>query len=151
MRITKKNLLAVILLSFFSLVLIVLSHPGLVSAQTGSGIVSQQEGLTEVGRVYGADNGGAPVDVRALVARMINIVLGFIGIIFLGLAVFAGFQYMTAAGNQEQTKKAISMLTSAVIGIIIILLSYGITRMVLVLTGKAVNNSADYRTYQTYP
>lgn len=150
MRITKKNFSAFILLGFFSLALIILAHPTQVFAQANPGMVEGQEGLTEISRVYGADEGG-PVDIRALVAKIINIVLGFIGAIFLGLAVFAGFEYMTAAGNQDQTKKAIGMLKNAIIGVLIILISWGVTRMVLVLTGKAVNNSVDYRTYQTYP
>jgi hypothetical protein len=150
MRITKKHLLCFILLGFFSLAQIILFHPSVVSAQvsSGSGLVGTQEGLSDIGRVYG-DSGSGPQDIRAIIGRIINVVLGFLGVIFLGLAVLAGFQYMTAAGNQEQTKKALSLLRNAVIGIVIILISWGITRFVLIITGRTVANTVDYTTYRS--
>ncbi len=150
MRITKKHLLCFILLGFFSLAQIILFHPTTVSAQvsSGSGLVGSQEGLTDIGRVYG-DSGSGPQDIRAIVARIINVVLGFLGVIFLGLAVVAGFQYMTAAGNEEQTKKALSLLRNAIIGIVIILVSWGITRFTLLITGRTVSNKVDYTTYRS--
>ena len=154
MRITKKYLLAFTILSFFSLAQVVLLTPRLVSAQVsasgGSSLLNSQEGLTEVGQVYG-DNGSGPTDIRYTIARIINIILGFLGIIFFALVIFAGFQYMTAAGNQEQTKKAIGLLRNAVIGLVIILISWAITRYLVITLGKAVNNSVDWKTYNSYP
>jgi len=152
MRITKKYLLAFTILSFFSLAQIILMTPSLVSAQSntgGSALLNTQEGLTDVGRVYG-DNGNGPTDIRYTIARVINIVLGFLGIIFFALVIFAGFQYMTAAGNEDQTKKALALLRNAVIGLVIILLSWAITRYLVITLGKAVNNSVDVKTYNTY-
>ena len=151
MRITKKYLLAFTILSFFSLAQVVLLTPSLVSAQTsgGSALLNSQEGLTDVSRVYGA-NDGVPTDIRYTIARIINITLGFLGVIFFALVIFAGFQYMTAAGNEEQTKKAIGLLRNAVIGLVIILISWAITRYLVITLGKAVNNSVDWKTYNTY-
>ena len=150
MRITKKCLLCFILLGFFSLTQVVLFSPATVSAQasSGSGLIGTQEGLTDIGRVYG-DSGNGPQDIRTIIGRIVNVVLGFLGVIFLVLAVVAGFQYMTAAGNQEQTKKAISLLRNAIIGIVIILISWGITRFVLIITGRTVSNTLDYTTYRS--
>lgn len=150
MRITKKHFISFILLGFFSLAQIIFFSPMIASAQvsSGSGLVGTQEGLTDIGRVYG-DSGSGPQDIRSLIARIINVVIGFLGVIFLSLAVFAGFQYMTAAGNEEQTKKAISLLRNAIIGVVILLVSWGITRFVLIITGRTVNNTVDYRTYRT--
>ena len=156
MRITKKRFLAFVLLSFFSLALVVISTPQLVSAQVSSSgssngsLVNSQEGLDQIGRVYG-DQGSGPQDIRYTIARIINIVLGFLGVIFFGLIIFAGFQYMTSAGNEEQTKKAMAMLRSAIIGLVIILVSWGITRYVMYTVGGAVNNTTGYQNYRSYP
>lgn len=152
MRITKKRFLSFVLLSFFSLVLIMLSSPNLVSAQvtSGGGLIDSQEGLNDVGVVFG-DKGNGPQDIRYIIARIITIVLGFLGIIFFALIIFAGFQYMTSAGNEEQTKKALSLLRNALIGLIIILVSWGISRYILSTLTRAINNSVDYRNYRSYP
>lgn len=149
MRITKKHLGAFVILGFFSLAQIVLFHPISVSAQS-TPLVNSQVGLNEVGTVYG-DSGSGPQDIRYIVARIINIILGFLGVIFFGLTVFAGFQYMTAAGNDEQAKKALTLLRNAVIGLVIILVSWTITRYITITLSGAVNNTADYRVYRTYP
>lgn len=147
MRITKKHFISFALLSFFSLAQVVLFSP-VVSAQTS--LMSGQEGLSEVGRVYG-DTGSGAQDIRYIVARIINIILGFLGVIFFGLTVFAGFKYMTSAGNEEEVKKSLTLLRNAIIGLVIILVSWTITRYIMLSIGGAVNNTAGYRDYRVYP
>ena len=61
---------------------------------------------------------------------IINIVLSLLGIIFIILTVYGGFLYMTARGNEEQTKKALSIITQSVIGLIIVLSAYAISYFV---------------------
>lgn len=107
-------------------------------------LVGSQVGLTEVGEVYG---GTEPQDVRIIVLKIIRIALSFIGLIFFGLTIFAGFQYMTAAGNQDQTKKALALLKNAIIGLIIILMSWAITQYSIIMLGKAANNVLDTTYY----
>jgi len=62
---------------------------------------------------------------------IINAILGLLGLIFLVLIVYAGFLWMTAAGNDDQVKKAKSILTAAIIGVIIIIAAYAISNFVL--------------------
>jgi len=57
----------------------------------------------------------------------IGILLGFIGVIFLGLMIYGGFTWMIARGNQAEVDKAKRMIESAVIGLIIVLAAYAIT------------------------
>jgi hypothetical protein len=152
MRITKKYLLAFSILSFFSLFQVLVFNPASVLAQASAGgsLVGSQVGLNDIGHAYG-NSDAVPTDIRYTIARIINIVLGFLGVIFLALTIFAGFQYMTAAGNEEQAKKAITLLRNAVIGLVIILVSWGVTRYILTTLNGAVNNTADYQTYHSYP
>jgi hypothetical protein len=137
-----KHILAAIFLSAFALLAITSALP----ARADQSLLDSQTGLTDIGTAYGNTT---PPDVRALVGKIIDITLGLLGVIFLALAVFAGFQYMTSGGNEEQTKKAISLLKNAVIGLIIILSAWLITRYTIIRLSKAVNNNIDtfYTTY----
>ncbi len=105
-------------------------------------LVDSQVGLADVGDVYGG--GGAPEDIRVTIAKIINLVLEFLGVIFIILTIYAGFQYMTAAGNKEQTEKALSLIKNAVIGLVIILMAWGITRFVVIQLDRSVKGQSSF-------
>lgn len=69
----------------------------------------------------------APTDPRILIARLIQVALSFLGIIFVVIIVYAGYLYMTAGGDSDQVDKAVSWIKRSVIGLIIILSAYSIT------------------------
>lgn len=75
--------------------------------------------------------GLSKTDPRIVVGRLIKVALGLLGVIFTGLTVFAGFLWMTSAGNEEQVTKARGIITASIIGLIIILAAYTITNFVL--------------------
>ena len=56
--------------------------------------------------------------------------LGLLGLIAVAFLIYAGVLMVTAGGNDEQVSKAKTTITYAVIGIIIILLSYTIVTFV---------------------
>ncbi len=66
-----------------------------------------------------------------ILGSLISSFLGILGIIFLLLTLYAGFLWMTAVGNPTQVDKAKRLMTQAVIGLMIMLASYGITRFVI--------------------
>ncbi len=67
---------------------------------------------------------------RALSA-IINTVLSVLGLIFVILTILAGFKWMTASGNQEQVNKAKASLKQNVIGLLIVVVSWGIWSLIL--------------------
>lgn len=67
------------------------------------------------------------VDVPSSIGRIIAIALGFTGTIFFILVVYAGLTWMTAAGNEENIKKAQSILKTAIVGLVLVLCAYAIT------------------------
>lgn len=73
--------------------------------------------------------------LQVSVVNVIIIALGFVGIIFVGLIVYGGFVLFTAQGEEEKVKKGTSIIKGAVIGFIIVMLSYAITTFV----GNRVN------------
>ncbi len=76
-------------------------------------------------------NYGEPQDPRVIAADIISVFLGFLGIIAVVLILWAGFNWMTAGGNEEKIEKAQKTLSAAVIGLIIILAAWGITNFVV--------------------
>lgn len=84
-------------------------------------------GVNEVGNVISL----SATDPRIIIARIINIILLFLGVIAVGLIIYAGFIWMTSAGNDEKVEEAKKILKNAVIGLVIILSSWGIATFIL--------------------
>jgi hypothetical protein len=144
MEITKKQIFSFIFLLFaFSPVFL---SPLTQPAQADQTLTDSQIGLSDIGTTFGGSR--AQVDPRMLAANIITIILGFLAVIFLGLTVFAGFKYMTAGGNSDKTAEAVKLLRNAVIGLLIVLAAWMITRYVIVILNRAVKN-ADTTFYPT--
>jgi amino acid transporter len=73
----------------------------------------------------------------ALILRIINIALGVAGLVAVLFLVIGGFRYITSAGNEETAEQAKKIITNAIIGIVVIILSFVIVR---VISGALVNN-----------
>lgn len=69
--------------------------------------------------------------VEPIINNTIAVIMSFLGVIFLGLMLYGGFVWMTAQGEQARVKLAKDLITTAVIGIIIVIASYAITMFVL--------------------
>ncbi len=67
-------------------------------------------------------------DPRSIAGRIINIFLSILGVVALGIVLYAGFLYMTSGGEPEKVGKAKKYLINGFIGLAIILSAYGITR-----------------------
>ncbi len=84
--------------------------------------------LAEVATGLGAD---ATNDLPTIIGNLIAVLLSVLGIIFVVLVVYAGFLYLTAAGDDEKVKKAKKLLTQSVIGLVIIIAAYAIASYVI--------------------
>ena len=65
----------------------------------------------------------SPVDVTM---NVIQWALGMLGLIAVVMIIYGGFTWMTAAGNEERITKAKGVLKAAIIGLVVILLSWAI-------------------------
>jgi hypothetical protein len=61
---------------------------------------------------------------------IIGTALSFLGVIFLLLTITGGIMWMTAGGNTEQVGKAKNLITSAIIGLVIVFASYALTSFI---------------------
>ena len=70
-------------------------------------------------------------DVREVVAKIINVAMGLLGIVAVVIILAGGFMWMTAGGNEEKVEKAKKLIFSGIIGLAIILTSFAIARFVI--------------------
>lgn len=70
-------------------------------------------------------------DPREIAATVINVLLGFLGIIAVVIILIGGFKWMTAGGNEDKVAEARKLIMAGVIGLIIVLASYAIAMFVI--------------------
>jgi len=74
---------------------------------------------------------GGEGSLRNLVLRMVNYFLTFLGVIAVIMIIYGGVTYVTAAGKDEAVGNAKKIIMYALIGIIIVLLSFAVVNTVL--------------------
>ena len=74
-----------------------------------------------------------------IIARLISIVLGFLGIIIVLIILYAGFTWMTAGGDQEKVKTAKQWMINGIIGLVIVTAAWAIASFVTGSIGGAVS------------
>jgi len=90
--------------------------------------IQAQNMVGNVGNTAGIQGGGG---LTQMVGNLINVALGFLGVVFLVLMLYAGFLWMTAQGDDTKVKKAKDMIFQAIIGLIIIVAAYALTSFVM--------------------
>lgn len=90
-----------------------------VGADTsGVGSTAQQIGLQST-------------NVTDLTTRLMLIALGLLGIVAVVMMIISGYMWITAGGNEERVRKARAVMFSAVIGLVVVLLSWSIIQYVI--------------------
>jgi len=74
-------------------------------------------------------------DLESTVVRVVQWVLGFLGLVAVIMILIGGFQWMTAGGNEEKVASAKKIISAAVIGLIVVLLAWAIVTFVVSSTG----------------
>ena len=81
----------------------------------------------DFGTGYGEYIGLGTQDVRETIARIINVVLGILGIVVTLIIIAGGFRWMTAGGNEEAVSQAKKIISAGVIGLLIIIIAYALS------------------------
>ncbi len=126
MKILKKSALYAVLISIFSLSLVTVASAGTV---TENYLWTGDEN-TDVNTIQDKIGLGAK-DPREVVANVVNIILGFLGIIAVILILAGGFMWMTAAGNDDKVATAQKVMSAGVVGLVIVLAAFGIAKFVI--------------------
>lgn len=71
------------------------------------------------------------------IGNIIAVVLGFLGVLMVGIIIYSGFLWMTAGGEKEKIESAQKHLRGAIIGAIIVVSAWTITTFVMTALGGA--------------
>lgn len=111
------NRVKYIILLFLSLIV----FPAVVQAANPAIDVLEDIGTKEGPYVNVGEYG-----VSAIIGAVIQALLGLIGLIFLVLMLYAGYNWMIARGEEEKVEKAKDTITRAIVGLIIVVGAYAI-------------------------
>jgi hypothetical protein len=73
---------------------------------------------------------GTGTDIYTTISTIIGVGLSMAGIVFLAIMLWAGLRWMTARGNEEMIERAKSAIFAAMIGFILVTVSYGISTFI---------------------
>lgn len=132
----KKSFFVLFFLLFFFLVQI----SGVKNLRADDSLVNGQVGLSQIGGAFG-ETGSSPRDMKTMVIEVIQAILGLTALLMTILLIYGGFFWMTSAGSEERVKTAKRIITAAVIGLFIIMVSYVITYFVIETTRKTITGS----------
>ena len=90
-----------------------------------------QSGLSKIQGEFGTSRIFNANNVLDLIVSIIRILLMFSGAVAVLFVIIGGFQYITSGGNEEQAEKGKKTLINAIIGVIIIILSYTIINVIV--------------------
>jgi hypothetical protein len=79
---------------------------------------------------FGQETDLSTRDVRESVARIINIFLGLLGTIAVGIILWGGVMIMLSGGDEKKVKTGKDILTNGTIGLAIVLMSFGIVQFI---------------------
>ncbi len=86
----------------------------------------------------GAAVGGTSVTIGKLVSVLIQDVSLVMGVFAFFVALFAGFGLVTSGGDAKKTKQNSDMLTYALVGIVLSVLAYWLTRILFTVAGQSL-------------
>lgn len=107
--------------NFYKILVSLLSFsPTAALAQTNGGLAN----LDDV-------NLNGDIDLINLIGRVINVLLGFLGVVVLVGIIYGGFKMMTSGGNDEQSAAGKKIVGAGVVGLVIIVASLAIANFVI--------------------
>ncbi len=124
MKMLSKNVIKTTAVSLITGAVLMVSSLSMVSAQ--SGFINNSDNPNAVSTATGGQT-----SFRQLALTIVNFFLSFLGLIAVIMIIYGGFLYVSAAGNQEKIESAKKIIMYAIIGIIVILLSFAIVNTVL--------------------
>lgn len=77
--------------------------------------------------------------ISGLATTIINILLGLAGIVAVFMIIIGGYQWMTARGNETQVTNGRKTLINALIGLVIVVLSFAVVQVVVSFLTKGTS------------
>lgn len=104
-----------------------------IAATAQAGFLNETKKAEVNNNIEAISSSTYPTKIRSvdnIIASVIEIILSFLGIIFIVLILISGVNWMTAHGNEEKVSKAKDTILNLVIGLILVLGAFAITYLV---------------------
>lgn len=69
--------------------------------------------------------------ITGLILYLIDLTLAVAGVVAVAFLIIGGFRYITSAGNEESAESAKKIILNSIIGLVVIILSYGIIVVII--------------------
>lgn len=79
----------------------------------------------------GASVGLGTADLKTTVINIVSWALGVLALVAVVFIIVGGFQWLTSAGNEERVELAKKTISSAVIGMVLVLMSWAIVTFIV--------------------
>jgi hypothetical protein len=128
----------------FSIILFSIITTGFISTYNNTYAQANNDIMADIANeniMFGEEVGLEYKDPQQATIDIINIVLGFVGLIFLIMVIISGIQWMISGGNEEKVASAKKRLINSTIGVAIILCAYIIANgIMMIIQGETSNN-----------
>lgn len=84
----------------------------------------------------GSQTGLGTANVKQVAVNVVSLLISYVPLVALVMVIIGGLMWMTSAGNEEKIARAKVTISAAIIGVIIVLLSWAI---VIYVAGTARN------------
>lgn len=112
-----------------------LSVPAIALAGVFHGVVAKAQVSIDLPESFG----GLPSqDVKTTIGNIVQIILGFLGILTVLIILLGGFKWMTSGGNEDKIDEAKKLISAGVVGLVIVLAAYAIATFIVQNISNAV-------------
>ncbi len=135
------NTVAVILIAtvFIGGLFVLATEVSAAETNTNYTLLARADALSNLDKAAGSLKSDVSLGTR--IGTIINGILSIIGVVMLVLFIYGGFTWMTAGGNEEKVRQATKILASAVVGFILVFLSFALTNFFIQSYNKASSGS----------
>lgn len=95
-------------------------------------------GTINAGLAYGTIVGWGTQDLRVTIMLVIQVLLGFLGVVAILIILYAGWRWMTSGGDPQKIEEAKRTLVNAVLGLLVIFAAFAIVAFIIQMLSGAV-------------
>lgn len=78
-------------------------------------------------------------DINFLASDIVQLVLSVLGVLFVVFMIYAGYLWLTAAGNEQRVSRAKTIIFQSILGLVIVIGAYAISYFVIYVFKSQVN------------
>ncbi|MCX6785266.1 MAG: hypothetical protein NTZ18_00235 [Candidatus Komeilibacteria bacterium] len=98
-------------------------------------------GAVSLGLEAAASTGLGTRDLKDTIVQVLNVILGFLGIIAVIIILLGGFKWMTAGGGDDKIAEAKKLISAGIVGLVVILAAYAIAIYVVNTISSATTDT----------